>query len=105
MPNALRLELGDQLSGDIAALRDLRPRLDVVLMAEVTAEITYVRRHKKKIAFVLAAMRAFARRLEQQGVVVRYVKLDDPANTRTLADEVARIRREFLALGLKCSGN
>lgn len=82
--------LGDQLTPAIAALRDLDPREDVVLIAEVAAETTYVWHHKKKIAFVLAAMRAFARRLEGEGVSVRYIRLDDSKNTGTLRGEVAR---------------
>jgi len=86
----LRLVLGDQLSPRIAVLRDLNIERDVVLLAEVADEATYVRHHKKKIAFVFAAMRAFAAKLRAEGVTVRYIKLDDPENTNTLKDEVQR---------------
>jgi deoxyribodipyrimidine photolyase-related protein len=98
MSGTLRLVLGDQLTSSIAALRDTDRGHDVVLMAEVAAETTYVKHHKKKIAFVLAAMRAFARRLELEGFIVRYVKLDDPANSHSLRGEVARAAKE---LGLR----
>jgi deoxyribodipyrimidine photolyase-related protein len=91
----LRLILGDQLSPRIAALRDLDKQNDVVLLAEVTDEATYVRHHKKKIAFVFAAMRAFAAKLRADGVTVRYVKLDDPENTNTLKGEVQRALDEL----------
>ena len=63
--------LGDQLSDGLSALRGLDPSVDVVLMAEVRDEATYVRHHKQKIALVFAAMRKFAARLEGRGVTVR----------------------------------
>lgn len=53
----LRLVLGDQLSDDLSALKDLNPDVDTVLMTEVRDEATYVRHHKQKLALVFAAMR------------------------------------------------
>ncbi len=83
--------LGDQISdGRLSSLRDLDPRRDVVLMAEVMSEASYVRHHKQKFALVFSGMRQFADRLRDQGVVVRYVRLDDPANTHSLNGEVLR---------------
>ena len=87
---ALRLVLGDQLSDGLAGLRDLDAARDVVLMAEVEGETGYVRHHKQKIALVLAGMRAFAARLGERGVTVRYVRLDDPDNRQSIVDELAR---------------
>ena len=87
---ALRLVLGDQLSDGLAGLRDLDAVRDVVLMAEVEGETCYVRHHKQKIALVLAGMRAFAARLGERGVTVRYVRLDDPDNRQSIVDELAR---------------
>ncbi len=86
----LRVVLGDQLTATVAALHDLDRAQDVVLMAEVRAECTYVKHHKQKIVLVLAAMRHFAAALRARGVRVDYVTLDDPANTHTLRGEVAR---------------
>ena len=88
--DALRIVLGDQLSVSVPALADLDPARDVVLMAEVQEECTYVPHHKKKLTLVLAAMRHFARALTSRGVRVRYVRLDDPANTQSLSGEVGR---------------
>jgi deoxyribodipyrimidine photolyase-related protein len=88
--STLRLILGDQLSPHISALQGLNHATDIVLMAEVASEATYVKHHKKKIAFLFAAMRAFAKRLVASGVQVRYVKLDDPDNSGSLGGEVAR---------------
>jgi deoxyribodipyrimidine photolyase-related protein len=90
MIQTLRFVLGDQLTRDVAALRDLDPARDVVLMVEVGDEATYVRHHKQKIAFVLAAMRGFAKALRNEGVRVDYVTLDDPANTHSFSGELAR---------------
>lgn len=86
----LRFVLGDQLTADLAALRAADPARDVVLMVEVAEETTYVPHHKQKIAFVLAAMRHFAADLAARGLVVDYVRLDDPANTGSFTGELAR---------------
>ncbi len=72
----LRFVLGDQLSRGIATLRDLEPARDVVVMAEVAEETTYVPHHPKKIAFILSAMRHFAADLTAEGVHVDYHRLD-----------------------------
>jgi deoxyribodipyrimidine photolyase-related protein len=83
--------LGDQISeGRLSSLRDLDTERDTVLFAEVGAESTYVRHHKQKIVLVFAAMRHFAERLHAQGVDVRYVRIDDPANAHDLVSEISR---------------
>lgn len=87
---ALRLILGDQLTPGISSLEDADAAMDVVLMCEVTAEATYVRHHKKKIAFLFAAMRHFAATLRDAGYSVRYTRLDDAGNAGCLFGEVAR---------------
>lgn len=79
----LVLVLGDQLSDDIVALRKADKSQDVVVMAEVAEEATYVRHHPKKIAFTFSAMRHFAERLKNDGWTVDYTRLDanDPHET------------------------
>lgn len=89
MTTTIRLLLGDQLTRDISALQGLAAG-DVVLMAEVMAECTYVPHHAHKLVLVLSAMRHFAVTLRAAGVRVDYIRLDDPANTQSLAGEVAR---------------
>ncbi|MDX1744009.1 MAG: cryptochrome/photolyase family protein [Ruegeria sp.] len=86
----LLLILGDQLSSDISSLRAGKPNRDIVVMAEVRDEASYVPHHKKKIAFVFSAMRHFAAELEDAGWFVRYVKLDDPDNSGDLPGELTR---------------
>ena len=71
------LVLGDQLSTDLAVLRDGDPDQDVVVMAEVADETGYVPHHPKKIALVLSAMRHFADELRDAGWDVRYFRLDE----------------------------
>jgi deoxyribodipyrimidine photolyase-related protein len=92
--------LGDQLSLTLSALAHADPSRDVVVMAEVMAEATYVRHHKKKIAFVFAAMRAFADDLQNQGWTVDYTRLDDPANTHSITAEVQRAITRHTAGGV-----
>ncbi|WP_172292398.1 cryptochrome/photolyase family protein [Pseudoruegeria sp. HB172150] len=86
----LVLVLGDQLSPDIAALRDADKAQDTVVMAEVMGEATYVRHHPKKIAFCFAAMRKFAASLEADGWRVAYTTLDDEDNTQAIDRELMR---------------
>jgi deoxyribodipyrimidine photolyase-related protein len=82
--------LGDQLSTALSSLRAADRERDVVLMAEVAEEARYVRHHKKKIAFVLAAMRHFAAELTEQGWQVDYIRLDEEGNTGSLGEEAVR---------------
>lgn len=53
--SVLRLILGDQLSEDISSLKGADRHKDVILICEVWDEATYVRHHKKKIAFLFSA--------------------------------------------------
>ncbi|MEC7485391.1 MAG: cryptochrome/photolyase family protein [Pseudomonadota bacterium] len=90
MAGALRLVLGDQLSEGLSSLSDLELQADVVLMAEVIEEVTYVRHHKRKVAFLFSAMRHFAEELRAKGISVDYIRLDDDANSGSFSGEVAR---------------
>jgi deoxyribodipyrimidine photolyase-related protein len=71
------LVLGDQLSEELAVLRDGDPARDMVVMAEVPDETGYVPHHPKKIVLVLSAMRHFAEELRAAGWDVRYFRLDE----------------------------
>jgi len=91
----LVLVLGDQLTEGAGALALADRSRDVVVMAEVAAEAGYVPHHPKKIALVLAAMRAFAARLAGQGWRVAYTRLDDPDNAGSIPGELLRRAAEF----------
>ena len=90
MAGVIRLVLGDQLTRGLASLADLDPAKDVVLMAEVIEEVTYVRHHKRKVAFLFSAMRHFAEELRADGVTVDYIRLDDEDNSGSFSGEIAR---------------
>ena len=81
----LRFLLGDQLTRDVASLRNLSIDDDVVAMAEVHDEASYVRHHQKKIAFIFSCMRHFAEELQEEGVTVDYRTLDDAADRTILS--------------------
>ena len=66
-------------------------------MVEVQEEATYVRHHKKKIAFLFSAMRHFADELRGLGWKVDYVTLD--------AGEISRREFEQLAVAINTGTN
>ena len=86
----LRLILGDQLSDGISSLEGCDKRSDIILMCEVWDEATYVKHHKKKIAFLFSAMRHFAANLETKGYNISYTKLNDADNSGSFKGEVER---------------
>lgn len=90
----LVLVLGDQLSDALSALAAAEKGSDVVIMAEVSEEATYVQHHPKKIAFIFAAMRKFAARLRDDGWDVRYTRLDDAENAGSIPGELLRRAQE-----------
>lgn len=101
--SALLLVLGDQLSPQVSALRGADKTTDIVLMLEVADEASYVWHHKKKIAFVFAAMRAFASELRQEGWTVDYVRLDDPENAGAFGGEIGRAVRRHKPKAVICT--
>lgn len=78
--SVLRFILGDQLSKNISSLKDADKKDDLILMAEVMTEATYVKHHPKKIAFIFSAMRHFAEELRADGFNVLYYTLDQKGN-------------------------
>ncbi len=96
----LVLVLGDQLSENLSALRKCDKAADVVVMAEVANEAAYVPHHPKKIAFLFAAMRKFAAKLESNGWQVAYTRLDDPQNSGSITGELLRRAAKHEAAGV-----
>ncbi len=97
MPNprdTLVVVLGDQLSDNLSSLAGLTPAHTTVLMAEVSAEATYVNHHPKKIALIFSAMRHFAARLRGKGFEVIYYEFD-PAGPADLTEALARHAGDF----------
>jgi len=81
---------GDQLSHTLTALDDFDPHQDQIFMCEVMHEATYVKHHKKKIAFIFSAMRHFAESLKEKSYNIHYVTLNDPDNTGSFHSELNR---------------
>jgi len=88
----LRVILWDQLSESISSLEDHNPNQDIILMCETHEDCTYVKHHKKKLVFILSAMRHFAQTLVKKGYYLIYVKLDQQENSGSLTGEIDRIR-------------
>ncbi|MEW9921211.1 cryptochrome/photolyase family protein [Marimonas sp. MJW-29] len=99
----LVLVLGDQLSMDLSALKKAEKGKDIVVIAEVSEEAGYVKHHPKKIALIFAAMRKFAKALEEDGWEVRYTRLDDPDNAGSIVGELLRRAEETDAPGVICT--
>ncbi len=86
----LLVVLGDQLDANARLLREGDRRRDAILMMEVREEASHVPSHRQRTALFLAAMRHFAAARSAEGWRVRYVTLDDPANTQSFSGEVER---------------
>ena len=63
-------------------------------MAEVREEASYVKHHKKKIAFLFSAMRHFANELIAQGFNLHYTQYTDENNQGSLFGEVERLCKQ-----------
>ena len=87
--------LGDQLSPSLASLRAGDPSQDIVLIAEVQEEATYVRHHKKKIAYLFAAMRHFAEELRALGWQVMLPHVERNGTSGSLVSEFRRLAHEM----------
>lgn len=85
---SLILVLGDQLTDTLPAIRNASTQDDTILMAEVREEATYVKHHKKKIAFLFSAMRHFAQSLRDNHYNVTYVEYEDDNNQGDLLAQV-----------------
>ncbi|MCX6951823.1 MAG: cryptochrome/photolyase family protein [Verrucomicrobia bacterium] len=87
---SLVLVLGDQLDPAAAVFDDFDAERDIVWLAEVAEESEHVWTGKPRIAVFLSAMRHFRDAQRKLGRTVSYTALDDPANTQSLASELAR---------------
>ena len=89
----LRLILGDQLNPGHTWFAKTDPGVLYVLM-EVRQETDYVLHHAQKILAIFAAMRDFARYLQNAGHRVRYLAIDDPENLHAIPPNLDRLIRE-----------
>lgn len=101
MTKNLILVLGDQLTVGLSSLRAGDRSRDIVLMAEVMEEATYVRHHKKKIALIFSAMRHFADELRAEGWNVDYRPITETSRSGSFTAEVARAIEVHQASGVR----
>jgi len=80
--------LGDQLDRHASAFDGFDATQDAVWMAEVAEESTHVWSSQQRTTLFLSAMRHFGQALHEDGVPLHYRRLDDPANSGTLAGEL-----------------
>jgi len=88
---SLRIILCDQLSEDISSLEGYDFDKDMVLMCEARDMFNNVKHHKKKIAFLMSAMRHFSARLQQKGYCVTYTQLSRKKRSISLKDEIQKL--------------
>lgn len=84
----LILILGDQLDVDNAALKEINPRADEVLMVESVNEAKHVWSHKARIALFLSAMRHFAEYLRSQEFPLTYVERSSKSIVEELKSKI-----------------
>ena len=93
----LIIVLGDQLSPALASLQQLQSG-DIILMAEVASEASYVKHHKHKIILLFSAMRHFAAVLKQQGHKVCYIDYGSVTGLNSMTDAVRYALSQYPAV-------
>jgi deoxyribodipyrimidine photolyase-related protein len=86
----LRFLFIDQMSESISSLNGLS-RSDTIMFFESLDDFKAVNHHKKKIGFLLSAMRHFAEELLEQGLNTVYFKLDDSDNSGDVESEIKKV--------------
>ncbi len=92
--STLRYLFPDHLSTEISSLEGCDKKRDLIVMAELKEDFTNVGHHRKKLVFILSAMRHFAEDLRKQGYQVCYVALDDKGNPGNVTSLLERIYKE-----------
>ena len=86
----VRLILGDQLNEEHSWFMEPNNQVCYV-MFEMRQETDYVRHHVQKVVAFFAAMRSFARKLEEDGHTVIYYTIDDPNNSQNLTKNIEKV--------------
>ena len=88
--------MGDQLDVDSAALKDINPKTDEILMVESANEAQHVWSHKARIVLFLSAMRHFAEYLISQGFSLTYIQHSPKSIVEELKSKI--IKEKFTHL-------
>lgn len=83
MKKTLRLILGDQLNENHTWFSEVDRSVTYVLM-ECRSETDYVQHHIQKVVSFFLAMRAFAKKLKEEGHQVIYLQLEDQENQQSI---------------------
>ncbi len=94
--HTLRLILGDQLNPQHSWFAQVHPEVVYVLM-EIRQETDYVLHHAQKIIAIFAGMRELAHQLTEAGHRVHYLRINDPANTHNLCDNLSALLTHYQA--------
>lgn len=100
MATTLRLILGDQLNPRHSWFRETRNDV-VYLLMELRQETDYVLHHAQKIIAIFAAMRDFARQLQDAGHRVNYVKIDDAENRQDIGANLDALIKLYRAAAIE----
>lgn len=93
-PKTLRLILGDQLNAKHSWFKQKNENIIYTLM-EVRTETDYAWHHIQKVVGFFAAMRGFAKALEQAGHRVVYFSLDAENNQQTFEGNLKQLIQNF----------
>lgn len=94
MKKTLRLILGDQLNGSHSWLENTDQEILYVMM-EMRQETDYVRHHIQKVVAFFSAMRSFHQMLTRAGHEVIYLRINDPRNRQSIAENLEWILEEY----------
>lgn len=91
----LSIVFPDQLCDEIDCIKAINKKEDTILMMEVIEEFTFVKHHKKKIVFLLSAMRHFAAELKDQGYNVYYIDLESEENKKNYSATIKAFLNKY----------
>lgn len=86
----IRLILGDQLNENHTWFTETDREVCYVML-EMRQETDYVKHHIQKVVGFFAAMRTFARQLENNGHTVIYYTINDPKNTQNIQKNIEHL--------------
>ncbi|OAN13062.1 deoxyribodipyrimidine photolyase [Photobacterium jeanii] len=92
----LRLILGDQLNASHSWYHDIHSQTDTLyVIAELHQEAAYVSHHIQKVCAFFAAMEQFAHALQQAGLHVLHLTLDDTVHYPDLPSLISALIEEY----------
>ncbi len=91
----LRIIFPDQLSKSISSLEGLDKNTDGVMICEYIQDLTSISHHSKKIAFILSAMRHFAKELIEDGINTSYIQFDALINETSFLKQIKKVIQEL----------